>query len=186
MPADDLTPLHESFFKTIYDRYKDRLYGYILAIVHSEDAAEDITHELFARIWTSRQSLGHVNNIDHYLFAIARNKSLNYLRKAKNDARIMARLKEAMQPGHNAVDDYVAVSEYTKLLREAVEKLSPQRKLVFNLSRQQGKKIEEIASEMSLSKNTVKNHLVEALRFIRSYFAKHGITYFLLFILHTG
>src|SRR3546814_5860314 len=69
MPADDLRPLHESFFNTIYDQYKDRLYGYILAIVHSPEVAEDITHELFVRIWTDRQSLGHVNNIEHYLFA---------------------------------------------------------------------------------------------------------------------
>src|SRR3546814_11264048 len=98
MPAEDLRPLHESFFNTIYDQYKDRLYGYILAIVHSPEVAEDITHELFVRIWTDRQSLGHVNNIEHYLFAIARNKSLNYLRKAKSDAHIMDRLKEAMRP----------------------------------------------------------------------------------------
>src|SRR3546814_495614 len=150
MPADDLRPLHESFFNTIYDQYKDRLYGYILAIVHSPEVAEDITHELFVRIWTDRQALGHVNNIEHYLFAIARNKSLNYLRKAKSDARIMARLKEAMRPGYDAVDEHVTLSEYTKLLGAAVEQLSPQRKLVFRLSRQQGMKIDEIAHEMSL------------------------------------
>src|SRR3546814_4706055 len=82
------------------------------------------------------------------------NKSLNYLRKAKSDARIMARLKEAMRPGYDAVDEHVTLSEYTKLLGEAVEQLSPQRKLVFRLSRQQGMKIDEIAHEMSLSKNT--------------------------------
>src|SRR3546814_879447 len=112
------------------------------------------------------------------------NKSLNYLRKAKSDARIMARLKEAMRPGYDAVDEHVTLSEYTKLLGEAVEQLSPQRKLVFRLSRQQGMKIDEIAHEMSLSKNTVKNHLMEALRFIRSYFARHGVTCLFLFLFH--
>ncbi|MFS8615734.1 MAG: RNA polymerase sigma-70 factor [Solitalea sp.] len=183
MPTDKLILLHESLFRTIYNQYKDRLYGYILAIVHSEEVAEDISYDLFSELWARRQSLRDIRNMEHYLVKVARNKSLNYLRKAKTDARIMERLKEAMRPSYNAVEEHITMLEYTDILQKAVEQLSPRRKQVFYLSRERGMTLDEIACEMNLSRNTVKNHLVEALRFIRSYFEKHGITSFsLLFI----
>ena len=66
------------------------------------------------------------------------------------------------------------VSEYDRLLQDALALLSPQRRLVYQLSRQRGLNHEEIARQLQLSRHTVKNHLVEALRFIRHYFVQHG------------
>ncbi|HEX5551944.1 MAG TPA: RNA polymerase sigma-70 factor [Chitinophagaceae bacterium] len=170
----------EETFRKLYDAYRNRLYGYVLAIVHSSDAAEDITQEMFIKLWVNRDMLDSVTSMEHYLFVMARNRTLNYLRKAANDARLLAELQRRMIPMVNNVEEHIVRDEYQQLVDEALKQLSPQRSLVFRLSRYQNLKLEEIASQLSLSRNTVKNHLVEALRFIRSYLTKHGVTLLLL------
>ena len=59
--------------------------------------------------------------------------------------------------------------EYDQLLFEAIQQLPPQQKEVYNLSREQGLKNEEIANRLNLSINTVKKHLVLALHSIRAH-----------------
>ena len=74
VPADN--------FKCIFDTYKNRLYAYVLAVSHSPYAAEEITQEIFLKLWQCRDVLSEVSNMDAYIFTIARHKTLNYLRKA--------------------------------------------------------------------------------------------------------
>ncbi|GAA4315058.1 RNA polymerase sigma-70 factor [Compostibacter hankyongensis] len=178
-------PLAEEAFIQLYDAYSKRLYGFILALVHAPAAAEDLTQELFLKLWVNRESLSSVNHIEHYLFAMARNKALNYIRKAQNDERVMALLKNSMHEAVSPVEHQVAFSEYEQLVGRALERLSPQRSLVFRLSRYQGYDLEEIASRLQLSRNTVKNHLSQALRFIRGYLTDHHFPFLLLLFLLT-
>ena len=80
-----------------------------------------------------------------------------------------------MRPVSNDVEEHITSSESSRLIQEAITLLSPQRQLVYRLSRLQGMNHQEIARKMSLSRNTVKNHLVQSLRFIRSYLDNNGI-----------
>lgn len=162
-------------FKCLFDNYKNRVYGYVLTITRSPYAAEEITQEIFIKLWLSRHMLAGVENIDGYVFATARNKTLNYLRKAAYDVRLLRELQERAAPGTgNNVEERALSNEYDRLLQDALALLSPQRRLVYQLSRERGMNHEEIASHLQLSRNTVKNHLVEALRFIRHYLGEHG------------
>lgn len=172
----DIYYFSETAFKKLYDEYKNRLYGYVLAITHSTHAAEEITQELFIKLWLDRERIGQIDNIDHYIFVMARNKTLNYIRKEANDANLLSDLQHVMTPAVNNVDELMATEDYEKIVEEALNQLSPQRSLVFRLSRYQGLKLDEIALQLHLSRNTVKNHLVAALHFIRSYLSKHGVT----------
>lgn len=176
----DEYPFSEIAFKQLYDRYKNRIYGYALTITHSTHAAEEITQELFIKLWTNRESLDNIDNIEHYIFTMARNRTLNYLRKAANDAQLLAHLRGAMVFANNEVEDYVIIDDYKAIVEKAINQLSPQRRMVFRLSRYEGLKMEEIAQQLHLSRNTVKNHLAAALRFIRTYLARHGVTFLLL------
>jgi RNA polymerase sigma-70 factor (family 1) len=163
-------------FKRLFDDYKNRLYGYVLAITHSHYTAEEITQEIFIKLWLCRDILQQVGNLDGYIFTIARNKTLNHLRKAAYDVRLLKELQERASVAEliNNVEERAMVSEYDRLLQDALALLSPQRRLVYQLSRQRGLNHEEIAHQLQLSRHTVKNHLVEALRFIRHYFVQHG------------
>ena len=177
------TDMDETAFREIYDAYNNRLYGYVLAIVHLPHVAEEITQEIFVKVWTSRDLFGEVADMERYLITTARNRTLNYLRKAGNDARLLEELKHTMVYQENPVEDHITTREYEKLVAEALGRLSPQRRRVFTLSRYQHLRLEEIAEELSLSRSTVKNHLVAALQVVRAYLREHGVTLVMLCLL---
>lgn len=174
MPADRYSDQYEKAFRAIFDTYKNRLFGYVLAISHSHYAAEEITQEIFLKLWVCRDMLDSIDNLEHYIFTIARNKTLNHLRKAATDSRILGELREKMLRQTNNVEERSKLAECERLITEAIDLLSPRRRLVYQLSRHQGLNHDQIASQLQLSNNTVKNHLVEALAFIRSYLERHG------------
>lgn len=181
MSTEERPLFFEDSFKRLFDRYKNRLYGYVLAISHSSFAAEEITQEVFIKLWLCRDILHEVDNLDGYIFTIARNRTLNYFRKAANDSRLLRALQEQVTPPPNNVEERATVTEYDQMLRDALARLSPQRRLVYQLSRDNGLNHEEIAQQLHLSRNTVKNHMVEALRFIRHYLGQHLSLLLLLF-----
>jgi RNA polymerase sigma-70 factor (ECF subfamily) len=170
-------------FKRLFDSYKNRLYGYVLAIARSPYVAEEITQEIFIKLWLCRDILHEVGNLDGYIFTIARHRTLNHLRKAAHDVKLLRELQELAAPESNDVEEHSLAVDYDRLLRDALELLSPQRRLVFQLSRDRGLNHEEIASYLQLSRNTVRNHMVEALRFIRLYLGEHGSVLIILFFL---
>jgi len=175
-------PACEETFTSLFYSCKERLFSYVLAVSHSRYIAEEITQEIFLKLWLFRHHLNMVENPEAYLFTIARNKTLNHLRKARYDEKLMEDLKGLMRPSSNDVEEHLSVSDNDRLLQEAITLLSPQRQLVYRLSRYEGLNHQEIAKEMSLSRNTVKNHLVQALRFIRTYLDNNGVFIFLLFL----
>lgn len=164
-------------FNAIFDKYKSRIYAYVLAISKSEYAAEEITQEIFIKIWIGRENLDEIKNLDGYIFKIAKNLSLNYLRKiAYNESMSSELVRLATKDGSSSTDSRVNVAEYNKLINEAVNSLSPQRKLVYKLSREQELSYDEIAVQLNLSKNTVKNHHLTAIGVVRSFLVKNGIS----------
>jgi RNA polymerase sigma-70 factor (ECF subfamily) len=174
-------------FKDLFDQYKNRLYGYVLTIAKSHTAAEEITQEIFIKLWLSRDLLSTVTNLDGYIFTIARHRTFNYLRKATNDARFLQELQTHMEPvENNNTDELIITKGYEKLVSEALEKLSPQRRKVYELSRHNGMNLGEIALHLGVSRNTVKNQLVDALASIRKYLTEHdaGTITLLLFMLY--
>jgi len=58
------------------------------------------------------------------------------------------------------------------MYRTAVATLSPQRQKIFILCKEKGKTYEEVAAELGISRNTVKEHMVQSLRSLRNYFAE--------------
>ncbi|HXD79597.1 MAG TPA: RNA polymerase sigma-70 factor [Puia sp.] len=175
----------EDPFKRLFDRYKNRLYGYVLAITHSPYAAEEVTQEVFIKLWLCRDLLQEVDNLDGYIFTIARNRTLNCLRKAAHDSRMLRELRDRVIPHLNNAEERTTVGDYDRLVRDALSRLSPQRRLVFQLSRDGALNHEQIAEQLHLSRNTVKNHMVEALRVIRRYLGQHGsLLLMIYFIFH--
>jgi RNA polymerase sigma factor (sigma-70 family) len=120
------TPEHPFFsdesFKCLFDNYKNRLCGYVLGITHSHYTAEEITQEIFIKLWLCRDVLNQVDNLDGYIFTIARNKKMNHLRKAAYDVRLLKELQEwGLSAGSgNNVEERAMAGEYDQLLQGAL------------------------------------------------------------------
>lgn len=164
----------ELAFKTLFDTYHGRLFFYISRFIKSDAVAEELVMDVFLKIWVGRELVIQVENFDAFLFRIARNKSIDFLRSASKDNRLKELLLEKIQAASSEkADTLVLVREYEEKIREAISLLSPQRKKIYQLSREQDYTHDQIAEQLNISKSTVNNQLVEAQRFIRSFLSKH-------------
>ena len=165
---------NELAFKTLFDEYKDRLYHYIHGMVKSKEVAEEIVMDVFLKLWLGKELVNQIENFDAFLFRVAYNKSIDFLRRAARDPHFRNLLWDEMQlAGGMYADQALITREYEAKLREAIGLLSPQRRLVYALSREKGLSHVDIARKLQLSKHTVSNHIVEAQKFIRSYLIRH-------------
>ncbi|MGI4021384.1 MAG: RNA polymerase sigma factor [Janthinobacterium lividum] len=163
-------------FDHLFEQYKKRIYAYVLTIVKSEFTAEEITQEIFIKLWLCQDRLHEITNLEGFIFKIVRNQALNHLRKAAYDERLLKEIISFAAPEHNNIEDKLITADYQLLMQEALSQLSPQRRLVYELSRKKGMNHEEISVQLNLSKNTVKNHIVSALKQIRLYLNENGIS----------
>ncbi len=167
------TDINEQRFKILFERFKKPVHDYVRTITGSDELAQEIAQEVFIRLWRKMGSYDEIENIDFYTFRIARNECMRYFKKAAVETHMLQELQKRMTAENNNVSEYINFKETEGLLDKAIASLSPQRQKVYLLSRRQGMRIEEIAAEMQISYNTVRNHLVEALRQIRHYYLEH-------------
>jgi RNA polymerase sigma-70 factor (family 1) len=165
---------NEHAFKTLFDKYRDRLFHYINGIVKSKEVAEELVMDVFLKIWLGKEVVNQIGNFDAFLFRVAYNKSIDFLRSAARDPRFSDLLwKEVQLTDGIQADQQLITREYEQKLREAILQLTPQRRLVYQMSRERGLSHVEIAKKLHLSKHTVSNHIVESQRFIRAYLIQH-------------
>jgi RNA polymerase sigma-70 factor (ECF subfamily) len=169
-------------FRRLYDLYLQKVYSYSYFLTRSSEQAEDLTQELFAKIWIKRTELRSLENFDAWLTTLVRNSAYNFLKRHAIEQKALRRIELSKQPDSVSIDDALIHKEYSKIYQEAIDQLPPQQKKVFLLSRNEGLKQEEIASNLGISLNTVKNHMKAALFSIRTYM-KAYISGFLLWLL---
>jgi RNA polymerase sigma-70 factor (ECF subfamily) len=79
-------------------------------------------------------------------------------------------MSQQQEADHKLLD-----SEYQSILKKALDQLSPQRRMIFTLSRMEGLNNEEIAKQLNLSRNTVRNTLHESLQFVKEYLRQNNL-----------
>lgn len=164
-----------SVFEVFFEAYKKRVFGVALKMLKSPTEAEDIVQEVFLSIWQSRARLDQINDPEAYLFTITHNAIYTHLKKAsRNEQLLNAILYHIAQ---NTTEETVAAHEAGKLIREAVQQLSPQQRTAFELRKQEGLSYDQIAERMQISQNTVRNHLSIAVKTVRSHLKKWAIPF---------
>jgi len=159
---------HDAFRK-LYMQYKDHVYGFALGVTRLVPVAEEIVQETFAKVWLKREALPGIEKFEGWLFTIARNLCYTALRKSALEIK-MRIAHELSLPDHTvSVEEIVIAKENDALIRHAIRQLPAQQRRVYLLSREQGLTYEEIACELNISRNTVKEHLRRAAAAIRAY-----------------
>jgi len=169
-------------FDNIYEMYSKRLYGFVLRYVKLKEDAEGIVQEVFITIWETRNKIDIYSSFDSFIFTIAYNTTINLLRKRVNEHKYQERLNSIQQiTGADQIIDDIYFKEISTQLKLLLDQLTPRQKEIFQLSRDEGLTHEEIAKKLNISVNTVKNHLVTTLAFIKSHIDK-GLIANILFI----
>jgi RNA polymerase sigma-70 factor (ECF subfamily) len=158
----------EKAFGPIFHHYRRSIYSYAYHLSGSSTQADELVQDVFLKVWLHRDKIPHVLRFDNWLFTIARNQAFDMLKGMAKEASLRRQIAGLVDADANLVEDRLLTRENEEQLRRALDQLSPRQKLIFTLSRNQGMKHEEIASHLHISRHTVKTHLVQALKTLRS------------------
>jgi RNA polymerase sigma-70 factor (family 1) len=183
----ELAKGNEKAFEVIYHHYIKRLGPFVDKMLRSPELAEEVVQDIFVQLWINRALLADVKHPTSYLFNMATNKTLDYLKKAANNVKLMDRIASRTTEISHDTEERLVFRESAQIIEMAVASLPQQRKLIYHLSRNEGLSNEEIAERLQLSRQTVKNQLVHALKSIREYTEKRASVFsFAAFVLLTG
>lgn len=164
----------ERAFELIFHHYNPRLFPFVLNMVRSEEAAKELVQDIFVHLWIKRELLADVKHPTSYVFNIASNRTLNFLKQVKNNARLMEQLAAGATELSYQTEERLAFRETAGLVEAATAKLPDQRRRIWEMSRNEGLSHDEIAGQLGISSETVKKQISHAIRFIRQYLADRG------------
>lgn len=170
----------EKAFKKLFDLYKERFYAVVLKMTRSDEVAKDIVQEVFTNIWSKRESLVDITNPSSYFFTAVYRRVYHHFRKIALERKLLEAIP-AVKESVNTTDEMVLANESSQLISTAISKLPRQQQLVFKLAKQEGLSRADIAQQLQISPNTVKNHLAEALKFIRTFLHNSAFTFLIAF-----
>ncbi|MBV8256116.1 MAG: RNA polymerase sigma-70 factor [Chitinophaga sp.] len=171
---EELRKGNKTAFIALYNQHYPSLYSYILHFIAIPQLAEDALQEVFIKIWEIRERVDPERSFRGYLYRITRNHVFKLLKKIAADEELRSRAMMELHRQTEDADTRLLWKQYEALLRDAITQLPPQRQRVFRLCREESKSYEEVATELGISRNTVKEHMVLALKSIQSFFYEHA------------
>lgn len=168
----------EAAFRQLVDQYWPRIYGSILALTQQPVTAEELTQDVLLKLWQHRAQLPAIENLGAYLYVSGRNKVISAMRRRILElaGEVPENTKESTPMPHEQLE----LKELGMWMENEIEKLPPIRKKVFRMSRTEGMSYDEIAAQLQISRNTVRDHIVAALNFMRQSVANRLPFFFLL------
>lgn len=161
---------HQNAFDELMKRYKSKIFSYLLRSVRNYEDAEDITIEVFFKAYRALENWQPKAKFSTWLYKIAANLAIDYHRaKARHPVYALEDL-EIPEANLVATDQYsnpvkeVEEQELGRIIREAVDQLSPKQKSVFILNRYEGLQLKEVAETLGMAEGTVKIHLHRAMK----------------------
>lgn len=150
-------------FKTLFEMFYPKVKIFLVKFLKDENTAEDISQDIFVKIWTYREALPDIRSFNTYLYRMTRNAALNHLRgnHSKIDISKMSVLDD------KDIEAEYQTKEKELLIRLTVEHMPPQRQRIFKMSREQGLSNDDIALKLGISKKTVENNITLALKDLR-------------------
>ncbi|MBW8684053.1 RNA polymerase sigma factor [Chitinophaga rhizophila] len=167
-------------FNVIYERYSHPLYLYILSKIDGAEAGKDVLQDLFTSLWERRQSISVNESLKSYLYQSARHKIIDIYRKNSTYRKYLQQLIEHFDVQPGGIAELVDNKARTQDVFETINHLPGRMKEIFMLSRVEHQTVEQIATRLGLSPQTVKNQITKALKILRANHARTDLVAFLL------
>lgn len=174
-------------FAEIFHLYKHRVYSYAMHFTRSVAVSEEITQDIFLKLWLHKENLGEIKQFEAYLYTITRNLCFDYLKKLANEHAMKQQWRRNITIEEDNIEETMLRKEYEGLIYKAMEQLTPQQKKIYALSFYNGWDCKSIAQSLQISRNTVKVHLAKARTLVRNYILAHmETTIIIVLILLSG
>ena len=150
-------------FTYLFDTYNERLYYHIRSIVHNHTYTDDVLQNCFLKIYNNIESFKGKSALYTWLYRIATNEALSFLRKEAKYQQIAVDDVRSLALNNQQADPYFDASQAEKKLEMALAQLPHRQATVFSLHYDQELKLREIAEILNTSLGNVKalHHLAQ-------------------------
>jgi RNA polymerase sigma-70 factor, ECF subfamily len=158
----------ESAFEKVFKGNFKKLQSYAITIVGDENVAEEMVQNVFFKLWDRSEKINIQSSIAAYLYRAVYNESCNYLKHQKVKQGFLNYSKHAMSDiSTEKASKKILVTELEQHIKNALNDLPEQCRTVFQLSRFEELKYQQIADTLGISIKTVEAQMGKALRIMR-------------------
>lgn len=158
-------------FSMVVNQYSEHLYWKIRRMVLSHDDANDVLQNTFIKAWNNLSNFQNKSRFSTWLYRIAINESLDFLRHQKLVQKVSADEDESVSARLMA-DDYFDGDETLARLQEAIASLPEVQRMVFNMRYYDQMKYSEMSLLLDTSEGALKASYHLAVKKIKDYFEK--------------
>lgn len=155
-------------FAVLVKQYSEKLYWKVRRIVLSHEDANDVLQNVFIKVWSNLQNFQGKSSLSTWLYRIAVNESLDFLRKQKLADKVSAD-EDVSVASRLMSDEYFDGDEVQARLQEAVVRLPEVQRMVFNLKYFEEMKYSEISQILNTSEGALKASYHLAVKKITEY-----------------
>ncbi|MGC9353624.1 MAG: RNA polymerase sigma factor [Mariniphaga sp.] len=164
---DKLKQGNESAFKELVENYRGMVVNTCFGLLHNKDDAEDVAQDVFIEVFRSVENFRADSKISTWLYRIAVNRSLNFIRDNKKrkwfqsfDDVVESKKEILNELNYQSVDDpgsELENSQRALLLHEAIDSLPENQRVAFTLNKYEDLAYKEISEVMNLSVSSVES-----------------------------
>lgn len=169
---NDEDPALSFYFKL----YAKSLVFFATRLVSDQHEAEDIVADCFVKVWERRKTFQTEENIKAFLYISCRNACLDYLRRLKVKSLAQQSYFNQREPGDDGILNNIITAEVLAILSDEITQLPDNYREVFKLMYFDLKKTDEIAVQLGLSVQTVRNYKVRAIALLKTAMLKKGVS----------
>ena len=159
----------KSAFEHLYHKYSNRVFNLSFFLLKDTGWSEDVVQDVFVKLWEHRADLRSDQSLWTYLYVMTKRHALNKLRSVKRSNACFERLwTQISTSADSSLHDMVVAKELNENINKLLRLLPSQQRMVFSLSRLEGFSHREIAEQLNISPNTVKNHIVQAAKYLKN------------------
>jgi RNA polymerase sigma-70 factor (ECF subfamily) len=158
----------EQEFERLFKDHFKSLYAYAFTILKNEAIAEETVQHVFYKVWEKKIPGTIQTSLKAYLYKAVYHESLNYLKHQKIKAQYQLHvMHQSKNQADQSASRKMMLKELEEKLRDAMNALPQQCRTIFQMSRFDGLKYQEIADQLGISVKTVENQMGKALKQLR-------------------
>lgn len=154
-------------FETIFTKYFSAVKYFALTLLKSGEDAEDIAQDVFAKLWTQPQIWVNNNDVNNYIYAMAKHSTLNFIKHKKivQEYEEGVVQKSLIDELFNSEDpfDPIYYKEALLIIKLTLDREPERRRIIFEMSRFKQMSNNEIAEALNISVRTVEQQIYRTL-----------------------
>jgi RNA polymerase sigma-70 factor (family 1) len=154
-------------YETLYHAYFDPIFSTALVYGKTRELAQDVTQQVFLSVWEKRADLKNVSDPTAWLHTAARFQVMHAFRKKYYNEKYLEHIRKSASEKQDNLDDQLIQQQQQELIAKIVTGLPSKQLEIYRLSREQGLTYIQIAGQLGLSRETIKDYMAQALKNIR-------------------